>query len=68
VSNEPFFLCAVTSSAQPISGSQLRVDMGDSIGRALRSQAFDAGVRAATLFWPGSEVEIRGRRPSDRTA
>ncbi|MBI1401605.1 MAG: alkaline phosphatase family protein [Porphyrobacter sp.] len=24
-----------------------------------------AGIRAATMFWPGSEVEIRGTRPSD---
>jgi predicted AlkP superfamily pyrophosphatase or phosphodiesterase len=24
-----------------------------------------AGLRAATMFWPGSEVPIQGRRPSD---
>jgi len=24
-----------------------------------------AGLRAATMFWPGSEVAIQGRRPSD---
>lgn len=36
-------------------------------GEPIWVSAENAGIRTATLFWPGSEVEIRGRRPSDWT-
>jgi predicted AlkP superfamily pyrophosphatase or phosphodiesterase len=34
-------------------------------GEPLWVTAENSHVRTATMFWPGSEVEIRGRRPSD---
>lgn len=36
-------------------------------GEPIWVTAENVGIRTATLFWPGSEVEIRGRRPSDWT-
>jgi predicted AlkP superfamily pyrophosphatase or phosphodiesterase len=37
-------------------------------GEPIWVTAEKAGLRTATLFWPGSETEIRGHRPRDWTA